>query len=281
MSQMWEKVSCASQNSFFFRAILLQSSIFSQNPLGAASACSQQEEGPLGVSTIIDVFCGGPLQTSRGFLPDPHAARVRVWLRYTGPVGISWENKPPLITDQTHIPSRAALRDKAVQPFSHAAMELSVRVWARPAEALCWRHFTETPLLWYVSGVTARLRASARESKTKTYFSARLHSSVGFSPGLVLIMWGMDFWRCRAQVPAELGMRGCAGAHAASMLRRPGRARLDVECRLPSRLCCLSLQPGMIDGAGNAPRKGVSTCVARRGRWWALTWQQLNVQIFD
>lgn len=60
--------------------------------------------------------------------------------------------------------------------------------------------------------------------------------------------------------PRRAGSLGpcCAG---------PAESGWTAECRLPSRLCCLSLQPGMIDGAGNAPREGVSTCVVRRGRW--------------
>lgn len=108
-----------------------------------------------------------------------------------------------------------------------------------------------------------------------------------------MVLLGLDF------TPASSGFsRNCSLSHlhshlvltdlpthwASSLgpcsagLAGPGWA---AECRLPSRLCCLSLQPQMIDGAGNAPREGVSTCVARRSRWRALTWQQLNVQIFD
>lgn len=59
------------------------------------------------------------------------------------PVGISWENKLRLITDQAHIPSWAALRDKADHHFSHTAIAVSVRVRVRPTEALGWRRFTE------------------------------------------------------------------------------------------------------------------------------------------
>ena len=45
----------------------------------------------------------------------------------------------------------------------------------------------------------------------------------------------------------------------------------NIICRLPGRLCCLSSQPGMIDGSGMGPREGESTCVVRQGRWQALT----------
>lgn len=66
-----------------------------------------------------------------------------MWWRYTGPVGISWENKLRLITDQTHIPSRAVPRDKADHRFSHMVIVISVGVRVRPTEAHGWRRFTE------------------------------------------------------------------------------------------------------------------------------------------
>lgn len=76
-----------------------------------------------------------------------HSSCERVWLRYTKPVGISWENKLRLITDQAHIPSWAVLRDKAAHQFSHMVIVVSVRVRVRPTEAHGWRRFTELLML--------------------------------------------------------------------------------------------------------------------------------------
>lgn len=64
-------------------------------------------------------------------------------LLYTRPVGISWENKLRLITDQAHIPAWAVLRDKADHQFSHTVIAASVGVRVRPKEVQGWRRFTE------------------------------------------------------------------------------------------------------------------------------------------
>lgn len=66
-----------------------------------------------------------------------------MWLCYTRPAGISWENKLRLITDLAHIPSWAVLRDRADHQFSHAVIAVSVGVRARPKDMQSWRCFTE------------------------------------------------------------------------------------------------------------------------------------------
>lgn len=70
-----------------------------------------------------------------------------MWLCCTRPVGISWENKLRLITDQAHIPSWAVLRDKADHQFSHAVIAVSVGVRVRPKEAQGLAVFHRAPLL--------------------------------------------------------------------------------------------------------------------------------------
>lgn len=66
-----------------------------------------------------------------------------MWLRYTRPVGISWENKQRVITDQAHIPAWAMPRDKADHQFSHTVIAVSVGVRVRPTKVHSWRCFKE------------------------------------------------------------------------------------------------------------------------------------------
>lgn len=103
--------------------------------------------GPLGTNNVCHVH------RSRLTYPKVRSISQQSWQIFTQlvqsvaalhqPVGISWENKLRLITDQAHIPSWAALRDKADHQFSHTAIAVSVRVRVRPTEALGWRRFTE------------------------------------------------------------------------------------------------------------------------------------------
>lgn len=138
-------------------------------------------QNSLVTNNMCHMYCNRFINaTVRGFREHSDKSLCRSFLRgcVTGsPVGISWENKQRLITDQTHIPSRAVLRGKADHQFSHELKAVSLNL--RPAEA----EAHTTPLLWYTSHVATRLHAVVwmplREMKQK-------HTSHWLHSGLVL-----------------------------------------------------------------------------------------------